>query len=358
MVVSLIIFCLLVAAMLFVTVKNPKRAWRILKAAFAGPMLLMMNAYGDAILDADADTLVPQEISNEIIKAVPQASSVMRLARRLPNMTRMQRTLPVSTALAMAYFVNGRTGLKQTSKVAWEGVTLTAEELAVIIPIPESLLDDAAYDIWGEVKPQLIEAFGIAFDRAVFYGENAPPTWPKSILAAATDAGHVVTEGTGNDLYDDIMGENGVLALVEEDGYAIDGHVAALTMRARLRGLRDLDGRPIFNSSMQPNTQYELDGNEILFPKNGGVDSTKSLMISGQWDQLVYAIRQDITYKVLDQAVIQDAEGNIIWNLAQQDMVALRAVMRLGWQLPNPVNRVNPDGTTRYPFAVYAPATP
>jgi len=33
-------------------------------------------------------------------------------------------------------------------------------------------------------------------------------------------------------------------------------------------------------------------------------------------------------------------------------MVALRAVMRLGWQLPNPINRINPNDATRYPFAV------
>jgi hypothetical protein len=75
-------------------------------------------------------------------------------------------------------------------------------------------------------------------------------------------------------------------------------------------------------------------------------------MISGAWSQLVYAMRQDITYKVLDQAVIQDGAGNIIYNLAQQDMVALRAVMRLGFALPNPINRMNTNSATRYPFAV------
>jgi hypothetical protein len=63
-------------------------------------------------------------------------------------------------------------------------------------------------------------------------------------------------------------------------------------------------------------------------------------------------MRQDITYKVLDQAVIQDGAGNIVYNLAQQDMVALRAVMRLGFALPNPINAIETTAASRFPFAV------
>jgi hypothetical protein len=36
-------------------------------------------------------------------------------------------------------------------------------------------------------------------------------------------------------------------------------------------------------------------------------------------------------------------------------MVALRAVIRLGWQLPNPINRLQPTEASRYPFAVLKP---
>ena len=66
---------------------------------------------------------------------------------------------------------------------------------------------------------------------------------------------------------------------------------------------------------------------------------------------------QDVTYKVLDQAVIQDpSDGSILYNLAQEDMVALRVVMRLGWEIPNPVNALN-ETETRFPFASLKPAT-
>jgi HK97 family phage major capsid protein len=308
-------------------------------------------AYDSQIDRSGAEALIPEDASKEIIQGMPKYSTVMSLATRAPNMPRNQRRIPVLSTLPTAYFVNGDTGLKQTSSQAWANKFLDAEELAVIVPIPESVIDDTDYDIWGEVKPRIAEAFGIAFDQAVFYGTNAPASWPKNILAAATEAGKVVTLGTGVDLYDDLLGENGVISLIEADGYMARGHVACMSMRGEYRGLRDANGQPLFKTSMQAAGQYELDGAPIIFPENGAMDPSQALQFSGDFKQLIYAIRQDITYKILTEAVIQDHTGAIVYNLAQQDMVALRAVIRLAWQIPNPINRLNP-GETRYPFAV------
>jgi hypothetical protein len=68
-------------------------------------------------------------------------------------------------------------------------------------------------------------------------------------------------------------------------------------------------------------------------------------------------MRQDITYTVTTTGVITDASGAIIYNLFQQDMTAMRVVMRMGWQLPNPPNWIKSvdSDTTRYPFAVLKP---
>lgn len=312
-------------------------------------------AYNSMISRSGVEALIPEDVTREIIQGVPTQSTVMRLARRLPNMSTSQRRLPVLSGLITAYFVTGDTGLKQTDQLAWANKYIDAEELAVIVPIPESVLDDTAYDIWGEVRPRIVEAFGKAFDLAVFHGTNAPGSWPTNLVDAATSASNNVSLGTGADLFDDVMSETGVIAKVEADGYLVTGHVGALTMRSKLRGLRDATGQPLFLRSMQDTTRYELDGAPVLFPVNAGFDATDALMISGDWSQLVWSVRQDITYKILTEAVIQDPAGNIIYNLAQQDMVALRAVMRLGWQLPNPINPVQPTEASRYPFAVLKP---
>jgi hypothetical protein len=76
----------------------------------------------------------------------------------------------------------------------------------------------------------------------------------------------------------------------------------------------------------------------------------------GDWSEAILGLRQDIQYKVLDQAVIQDNTGAIIYNLAQQDMVALRLTFRAAFQVSNRVKRDNTNEATRYPFATLVAA--
>ncbi|MBQ4017419.1 MAG: phage major capsid protein [Oscillospiraceae bacterium] len=108
--------------------------------------------------------------------------------------------------------------------------------------------------------------------------------------------------------------------------------------------------------SMQGAAQYDLDGIHLDFPMNGAWDDSEALMIAGDFSQLVYSIRQDVTYKVLTEATIVDpTTREVVYSLAQQDMVALRAVMRMGWEIPNPVSAYRSDLQSYSPFAVYIP---
>lgn len=318
--------------------------------------------YNSVISRTDAAALIPTEVSAEIIKSVTASNPLLSLARRLPNFSRAARSMPVMSALATAYFVSGDTSLKQTTEVNWENKYVHAEELAAIVPIPEAVLDDADYDIWGEVRPALEEAFGVAIAQAVLYGTNIPANWTTDlgaagVVAGSTAASHTISAAAYTDLYEAILGEtaagtDGLFMLTEADGFMNTGVLAHMSMKGKLRNLRDVNGNPIFKASVQDATRYELDGAPLFFPIDGSIVAGSSLMIAGQWDQLVYAMRQDITYKLLTEAVIQDGAGNIIYNLAQQDMVALRAVMRLGFALPNPINRMQTTAASRFPFAV------
>lgn len=319
--------------------------------------LQLFEADAQIIDRTGADSLIPEERAREIIQGVVTQSAVLQRGRKLPNMSSKTYKMPVLDMLPIAYFVDGDTGTKKTTKQAWDKKVITAEEIAVIVPIPEAVLDDSDYDIWGEVRPRIVEAFGKVIDGAILFDVNKPTTWRDGIVTTATKANFVVTLADGDNLYDKIMSGDGVISKVEESGYFVNGHMADISMRAKLRGLKDTTGQPIFKSDMQNGTTYSLDGSPMTFPNNGAFDRSKALMISGDYNQLVYAIRQDITFKLFTEGVVQNTDGTIAYNLMQNDMVALRAVMRLGWEIPNPINSVQSDKTKRCPFAILKAGT-
>jgi len=299
----------------------------------------------DVIARTDVDSLIETQVANEIFEGVIKDSKALSMFRRLPNMTSDKTKLRVLDSLPVAYFVDESTdnGRKNTTKMAWDKKFINAAELAVIIPIKENVLNDASIDIWSEVRPRIVEAFAKKIDNAMFFGVDKPTDWRAGLVPSVIAAGAEVTE-TGK-LYSDI---NDVMTKVEESGYDVNGILGGVGLKGKFRMMTDTTGQPL-------NTT-EIGSVRREFMDNGVWDKSKSTLIAGDFSQAVYAIRQDVTYKILDQAVIQDTDGSILYNLAQDDMVALRVVMRLGWEIPNPVNALN-ETEARFPFASLKPAT-
>ena len=314
--------------------------------------------YNSLTSDTQAGALIPEDAARDIIKGVTVKSAALQLfAHR--KMSRLQQRLPCISALPTAYFVNGRTGLKQTTSVSWTNKYLNAEEIAVIVPIPESLLDDVDYNLEGEIRPLVEEAIAVCLDDAIFFGTNKPTTWGTDIMTAASTASQTVTleAKVGDDSTDVADNLNAMMELVEEDGYDVNGFWCHVAMKGKLRGLRTTGGEFIFipSGAAGIGSQATVFGEKAVFSKAGftsfGEDSGDVLAICGDWKQGLIGIRDDITMKKLTEAVITDDEGKIVYNLAQQDMVALRFTFRAAFEVPNPINRMNQDATTRYPFA-------
>ena len=294
--------------------------------------------------------VLEKAITPGILSGSPKSSIVLTLMSRLPNMTSGQEVMRVFDVLPEAFWVNGDSGQKGITRAAWDKVHITAEEVAVIVPIPEAVLNDADYDIVGQILPKIQEAFGKVIDEAILFGRNKPIRFRNDIITSARNAGNNVAVPANANYYDLLLGVGGVISKIEESGYMPNGIVSALTMRAKLREIKDGYGRPLYISAMQGATQYALDGQPLFFPENGAFDSGVASIIVGDWKQAVYSIRQDVTVKLLTEGVIQGGDGKILYNLGQQDMVALRVVLRMGWAMPNPVSRLDGD-RTRCPFA-------
>ncbi len=302
---------------------------------------------------ADALALINRQNASEVWQAVPEFSAALRTFRKV-NMGTKQTRYPVIGALPNAAFVSGEdaddvTSVKPTTNMAWTDRILEAEEIAGIVVIPENVIDDAGsdFDLWGEVRPRIAEAIGVTLDRAVFFGTNAPASWPVGLIPAAIAAGNTYDASVGaGDLAEDI---NQAIGLVEADGYDPSAIYAARTLRMPLRGLRDLNNAPIFTTSLATSGALvpQVYGIDLAYVTNGAWNDAVALALVGDPRYAILGIRQDITYKFLDQAVV----GGI--SLAERDLIGLRFKMRVGFQTAQ--SPTASGGAGAYPFAALVP---
>lgn len=300
------------------------------------------------IARAEAEALMARQDQREVWQQALEASAALSTFRTVDMGTATAR-MPVIDALPTAGFVTEATA-KPTAQQVWATKTLTAEEIAVIVPIHENVFDDTAIDVWDEVRPRIAEAVGAVLDGAVFFGTNIPASWPDSLVIGARAAGNVHSAATAGDLIEDV---NQTWALVEADGFDVNVNYAARSMRALLRGLRDANDQPLLSvqGGLGQRPNYMIYGEDLVFVTNGawepataGTPNTGATLIAGDRNMAILGIRQDITYKILTEATV----GTI--NLAERDMIALRAKMRVAFQVADPTTIEG--GSAAYPFAI------
>ena len=313
-----------------------------------------MAGFNDLITRSDVP--IPTEEVGELLKVMPEESVLLRRARRQPMSTKTVKQT-IMTTFPDAYWVDGDTGLKQTTKQSFSQPTMTAEELAVIAVVPDAVIDDSSLPIWETLRPYLAEAIGKKVDQAAIYGIDKPASWPLALVPGAIAAG-VITPGNLAATPADARKDAGQLVadlglkMARSAGANLSGLIAQAGTGWELDRIRDADRRPIYDG-----VAGALRGVPFDELKNGawssvGTGDTAVPLIGVDWSQVYVGIRQDITVKMLDQAVISDAAGKVVFNLAQQDAKALRIVFRVGYQAVMPVNHQQLDAAKRFPAGV------
>jgi len=307
--------------------------------------------YNNIVSRTEVQALIQEQVSNIMLGELENTSAAMNLFTPIQVPTNQTR-FPVLSALPTAYFVTGDTGIKQTTEANWANKYLDVEEIAAIVPVPDAVLEDASFDIFGAITPLLRNAIARTLDAAIFFGVSKPAAWPVDIAAAAVAAGNVRARGTATGPQGGIAEDvNQLLATLEADGYGATGFVANTTMRSRFRGARDANGQlladvngGVTNIWGMPTT-YPMAG---LWPT--GLSAAELFAI--QRENFILGIRHDFTVTLHSEGVITDGTGLVVYNLMQQDMSAIRVVFRAGWQVSNPMNYQGGAEATRYPAAV------
>lgn len=275
------------------------------------------------VLKDELQGFVPVEQAKDILKAVTRGSSVIRLSL-VKEMKSDTEKFPVSTDTPGAFWVGEGERIK-TSNAGWIYPEMKAKKIAVIIPVTKEKLKDTTINVFEELKPLIAEAFYKAIDAACLFGINSP--FAKNIFNSAVTAENFIVDGTSKSLDLDV---SDVMALIEEAGFDVNGFAANNGIKNRLRKLRDANGNQLFVSGVD---QKEFYNEPIEFSRNGSWDKTKAEIIAADWTKSLVGIRDGLEYEILKEATLQgtvDTDGKPI-SLAEQDMIGIKATMRLGF---------------------------
>lgn len=313
-------------------------------------------AYNNVIDRATNSAIeLPEEVAHDVVQDTQNKSVIMQLARTVRMSSKSYRQ-PVLDVLPNAYWVNGDTGLKQTSSAEWESVYLTAEPLAVLVVVPDEFFDDATIPIWSEVRPLVSDAFGKVIDNAALWGVGAPSSWSENIYTKAAAAGNYVEIGQNKGLVAGTAGSDlgtDVAAMglqLESDGFLMNGLALQSGFRWRLLGARDTNGAPIFTQVAGEN-RYSLYNIPSVLSTNGAWNNEVKA-IGGDWSKALFGVRQDMTATIHTDAIISDDSGNVVFNAMQQDSKIMRVVGRFGFAVANNVTALNTNKASRYPFSL------
>lgn len=273
------------------------------------------------ILSSNLSGFIPTDVAAGIVADITRGSAVMGLANVVP-MTTPEKKVNILTKGAGAYWV-GEAQQIQTSANEYVQATLVAKKLGVIIPVSNEALNDTTMNVFAEHQRQIAEAFAVKFDQAALFGTDSPYGVGKSIYEKIAAAGNEFTLGSvagqqlGGDLSD-------LMALVEADGYDINGFAGPVTMKNRLRKAKDDNGNAVFRD-ITMDAPAEIYGQPLAYVRNGAWEATESHLIAGNFDNVWVGVLQGIEYKVATEGAV----GSI--NLFETDQVALRATMRVAF---------------------------
>ncbi|MDD3137696.1 MAG: phage major capsid protein [Lachnospiraceae bacterium] len=276
-----------------------------------------------AFLKEELAGFVPTETAKEIIKNITRGSAILRLSKVEP-MTSDKKKVPVMTSGVGAYWV-GEGKRIQTSKPTWIFPELEAKKLAVIIPVTKEKLNDSTMDVFKELEEAIAEAFYVAFDAAAFFGTESP--FASNIFKSATTESNVIVRGTNATLD---LDASDAMALVEDASLDVNGCAAHYGIKNSMRKLRDANGNALYVPGTDQNEFY---ANPIEFSRNGAWDKTKAEIIFGDFSKSLVGVKEGIEYEILKEATLQntlDEDGKPI-SLAEQDMIGLKATMRIGY---------------------------
>ncbi len=284
--------------------------------------------------------LIPELFLAEVQRYVEEYGVARREMRYLPfSGPGNERVIPTLLSSVTIDWI-GEGERKPKSKPKFERVIQKLKKLAVIVVMTEEIIEDSAIDLIALTSQLIGEAF-VEEEDSVF-------------LAGDTNAG---------DPFDGILYANGVQSIELEDGEVVTDltpdklneivysvqtaaragakwymhpSVFGVLQRYRASAVAAGDAEGVYLIQEPAGGQpariwgYEVVLSDVL-PDADTTDVDTPFMFFGNLQRTcVYGDKLGLRIKMLDQASYYDTDGNVV-NLAENDLVAIRAMKRVGY---------------------------
>lgn len=270
---------------------------------------------------------LPSDISNEIMQKTQEESAIMRLAHHIALPGRGV-TIPVITGDPTAAWV-AETAAKPVSNGTPGTKLMSAFKIAVIETFSKEFVRDAAA-LYDALVQRLPGALAGVFDSTVIGATQAPSATNFDTFANCT-AQSILNANNGT-----YLGLVAADADVAAHGGVMNGLAFGAQGRALLLTATDTTNRPLFLASANDGVVDKVLGVPTYFNKNlykagassGSVPAVVG--IAGDWTQAMYGTVAGVEISVTDTATL--TSGNTTINLWQQNMIAVRAEIEVGFR--------------------------
>ena len=276
---------------------------------------------------SDFSGFLNREQSEAIFEKAARQSVVQTLARRVPLGINGQ-SIPVVTGKVTAGWV-AEGAQKPASSGTMALKTMDPKKLAAIAVVSAEVVRANPGGYMDVLRPQVAEAFAVAFDSAALHGTSSP-------FSTNLDTGSSTQEFTGTApaftaVYDDLNAGLSTLVNADKDpnGFAFDRR-----MEPVLNGAKDTSGRPLFldatyTDAAGPIRQGSLLGYQTVVGKGIYAATPKIYGYLGDWSQVAWGAVGGISYKVSTEATVT-INGTLV-SLFENNLVAILAEAEYGF---------------------------
>ena len=276
---------------------------------------------------SDFSGFLNREQSEAIFATAYQSSVVQQLSRRVP-LGITGKSIPVVTGKVTAGWV-AEGAQKPASSGSMALKTMDPKKLAAIAVVSAEVVRANPGGYMDVLRPQIAEAFAVAFDAAALHGTSSPFT-------TNLDTGSSTKEFTGTapaftSIYDDL--NDGLRTLVnagkKPNGWAFDSR-----MEPEFNAAKDSSGRPLFLDATYTDEAGLIQKGRLLgrqaYLGDGVYAATPKIYgYLGDWSQTAWGAVGEISYSVSTEATV--TINGTLTSLWENNLVAILAEAEYGW---------------------------